>query len=137
MIVAWAIPDVPRKIRDQIKREEYLTREIIIREERHRMEVTAEGISVTVTEPPTDTPPANNNTSDNVNPIMYPLVEGGDNNFRRRKQNGDIEIENTILWRTILQEKRWIDVWIARTNFYPNNIETVLKLNYIESFTIF
>lgn len=97
MIVAWAIPDVPRKIRDQIKREEYLTREIIIREERRRMEDTVEGISVTITEPPTDNPSANNNTDDNINAAMYSLVEGGDNNFRRRKQNGDIEIENTIL----------------------------------------
>ncbi|KAJ6638053.1 Anoctamin-1 [Pseudolycoriella hygida] len=36
MIVAWAIPDVPRKLSDQIKREEYLTREIIIDHELQR-----------------------------------------------------------------------------------------------------
>lgn len=36
MIVAWAIPDVPRKLSDRIKREEYLTREIIIDHELQR-----------------------------------------------------------------------------------------------------
>ena len=36
MIVAWAIPDVPRKLDDRIKREEYLTREIIIEHELQR-----------------------------------------------------------------------------------------------------
>lgn len=34
MIVAWAIPDVPRKLSDRIKREDYLTREIIIEQEK-------------------------------------------------------------------------------------------------------
>lgn len=34
MVVAWAIPDVPRKLSDRIKREEYLTREIIIEQEK-------------------------------------------------------------------------------------------------------
>lgn len=93
MIVAWAIPDVPRKIRDQIKREEYLAREIIIREERRKMDVNtaAERLSqVTDTEPT-----INKNSGENIQ--LYPLSEESDNNFRRRKQNGDIEIENTIL----------------------------------------
>lgn len=36
MLVAWAIPDVPRKLNDRIKREEYLTREIIIDHELNR-----------------------------------------------------------------------------------------------------
>lgn len=36
MVVAWAIPDVPRKLSDRIKREEYLTREIIIDHELQR-----------------------------------------------------------------------------------------------------
>lgn len=35
MVVAWAIPDVPRKLSDRIKREDYLTREIIIEQEKH------------------------------------------------------------------------------------------------------
>lgn len=34
MLVAWAIPDVPRKLSDRIKREDYLTREIIIEKEK-------------------------------------------------------------------------------------------------------
>lgn len=34
MIVAWAIPDVPRKLRDQIKREDHLIREHIISQEK-------------------------------------------------------------------------------------------------------
>ncbi|XP_055711894.1 anoctamin-4 isoform X2 [Phlebotomus papatasi] len=34
MLVAWAVPDEPRHLRDRIKREEYLTREIIIEQER-------------------------------------------------------------------------------------------------------
>lgn len=37
MLVAWAIPDVPRKLSDRIKREEYLTREIIIDHELQRV----------------------------------------------------------------------------------------------------
>lgn len=36
MIVAWAIPDTPRKLRDKIKREDYLKREIIIEREKER-----------------------------------------------------------------------------------------------------
>lgn len=34
MLVAWAIPDVPRKLHDRIKREDYLTRDIIIEQEK-------------------------------------------------------------------------------------------------------
>lgn len=33
MAVQWAIPDIPRKLRDQIKREAFLTSEIILRQE--------------------------------------------------------------------------------------------------------
>lgn len=36
MVVAWAIPDVPRKLGDRIQREEYVTREIIIEHELER-----------------------------------------------------------------------------------------------------
>lgn len=36
MLVAWAIPDVPRKLSDKIKREDYVTREVIIEQERRR-----------------------------------------------------------------------------------------------------
>ena len=36
MLVAWAIPDVPRKLSEKKKREEYLTREIIIDYENRR-----------------------------------------------------------------------------------------------------
>lgn len=42
MVVAWAIPDVPRKLSDRIKREEYLTREIIIDHELQRAAVARE-----------------------------------------------------------------------------------------------
>lgn len=33
ILVRWCIPDMPRKLRDQIRREAYLTNEIIIRQE--------------------------------------------------------------------------------------------------------
>ncbi|XP_046382503.1 anoctamin-1-like isoform X1 [Ischnura elegans] len=36
MAVQWIIPDMPRKLRDEIQREAYLTNEIIIQEERNR-----------------------------------------------------------------------------------------------------
>lgn len=36
MLVAWAIPDVPRKLSDKIKREDYVTREVIIDQEKRR-----------------------------------------------------------------------------------------------------
>lgn len=43
MFVAWAIPDVPRKLSDQIKREDYLTREIIIEQEKLLAQTAATG----------------------------------------------------------------------------------------------
>ncbi|KAG8224431.1 hypothetical protein J437_LFUL001381 [Ladona fulva] len=36
MAVQWIIPDMPRKLRDEIQREAYLTNEIIIRQEKIR-----------------------------------------------------------------------------------------------------
>lgn len=33
IIVKWCIPDVPRELRDQIRRENYVTNEIIIKQE--------------------------------------------------------------------------------------------------------
>lgn len=65
MVVSWAIPDVPRKLSDRIKREEYLTREIIIEHERERAGSIREHS------------PANNG-----------------NSFRRRKVNGE-NVANT------------------------------------------
>lgn len=39
-IVEWAIPDISRKLRDQIKREAYLTSEIIIKQEAQRARIS-------------------------------------------------------------------------------------------------
>jgi anoctamin-1 len=39
LLVDWAVPDVPRSLSDQIKREEYLTSEIIIEQEKLRISV--------------------------------------------------------------------------------------------------
>lgn len=36
MLVAWTVPDTPRKVRDNVKREDYLTREIIIKYENQK-----------------------------------------------------------------------------------------------------
>lgn len=33
MLVAWTVPDTPRKVRENVKREDFLTREIIIKHE--------------------------------------------------------------------------------------------------------
>ena len=41
MTLRWIIPDVPRKLQDQIRRENYLTNEIIIKQEMMR----ARGVS--------------------------------------------------------------------------------------------
>lgn len=40
VLVAWAIPDRPRHLRDQIKRENYLTSNIIIKQEKKRLSST-------------------------------------------------------------------------------------------------
>lgn len=36
MLVAWAVPDKPRKVRENVKKEEYLTREVIIKHEHQK-----------------------------------------------------------------------------------------------------
>lgn len=36
MIVAWTVPDTPRKVRESVKREDFLTREIIIKHENQK-----------------------------------------------------------------------------------------------------
>lgn len=36
MLVAWTVPDTPRKVRENVKREDFLTREIIIKEENQK-----------------------------------------------------------------------------------------------------
>lgn len=36
MLVAWTVPDTPRKVRDNVKREDFLTREIIIKHEKQK-----------------------------------------------------------------------------------------------------
>jgi len=41
MLLRWLIPDIPKKLEDQIRRESYLTNEIIIKQEMLR----ARGIS--------------------------------------------------------------------------------------------
>lgn len=71
MVIAWGIPDVPGKLRDQIRREEYLTREVIIRKETMRNN----GCFI----------PTISSVSQQTNPL------DGDSNFRKRKVNGDIE----------------------------------------------
>uniref|UniRef100_A0AAG5DL36 Anoctamin n=1 Tax=Anopheles atroparvus TaxID=41427 RepID=A0AAG5DL36_ANOAO len=48
IVVAWAIPDVPSRLQDQIKREQYLTNEYIIEQEKlkiQRNSTTANGAS--------------------------------------------------------------------------------------------
>lgn len=67
MLVAWAIPDVPRKLSDQIKREEYLSREIIIDHELQR------GVS----------------SREQEREQSPQLTKNLDNVFRLRKSNGD------------------------------------------------
>lgn len=67
MLVAWAIPDVPRKLSDRIKREEYLTREIIIDHELQRAATARE-------------------REREQSPI---LTKNPGNVFRLRKTNGD------------------------------------------------
>lgn len=73
MIVAWAIPDVPRTLRDQTKREVYLTREIIIEHEKKRSKFNRSSM-------PTPTPHRNGNFNENDDFVR-----------RRKQQNGDIE----------------------------------------------
>ncbi|XP_058063124.1 anoctamin-4 [Anopheles bellator] len=41
IVVAWAIPDVPGRLQDQIKREQYLTNEYIIEQEKLKMQRTS------------------------------------------------------------------------------------------------
>lgn len=41
IVVAWAIPDVPSRLQDQIKREQYLTNEYIIEQEKLKIQRTA------------------------------------------------------------------------------------------------
>ncbi|XP_058126818.1 anoctamin-4 [Anopheles ziemanni] len=41
IVVAWAIPDVPGRLQDQIKREQYLTNEFIIEQEKLKIQRTA------------------------------------------------------------------------------------------------
>lgn len=36
MLVAWTVPDTPRKVRENVKREDFLTREIIIKHEKQK-----------------------------------------------------------------------------------------------------
>lgn len=36
MLVAWTVPDTPRKVRENVKREDFLTREIIIKHENQK-----------------------------------------------------------------------------------------------------
>ncbi|XP_041782210.1 anoctamin-1-like isoform X1 [Anopheles merus] len=43
IVVAWAIPDVPTKLQDQIKREQYLTNEYIIEQEKLKMALSGTG----------------------------------------------------------------------------------------------
>ncbi|XP_035907417.1 anoctamin-4 isoform X3 [Anopheles stephensi] len=43
IVVAWAIPDVPTRLQDQIKREQYLTNEYIIEQEKLKMRNGAGG----------------------------------------------------------------------------------------------
>ncbi|XP_050085558.1 anoctamin-5-like isoform X3 [Anopheles aquasalis] len=43
IVVAWAIPDVPGRLQDQIKREQYLTNEYIIEQEKLKMQRSAAG----------------------------------------------------------------------------------------------
>lgn len=71
MLVAWAIPDVPRKLSDRIKREDYLTREIIIEQEK-RLARAANSV----------TPPPSAYNSD----VTFDLK-------RRRKDGGGDDIE--------------------------------------------
>lgn len=42
ILVKWLIPDVPRSLRDQIRREHYITNEIIIKQEALRATATCE-----------------------------------------------------------------------------------------------
>lgn len=75
MLVAWAIPDVPRKLADRIKREDYLTREIIIEQEKIRSRASV---------PNTPVPQH----------LQNGLYRNGNNDdtsdIRRRKGNGDV-----------------------------------------------
>uniref|UniRef100_A0A182N081 Anoctamin n=1 Tax=Anopheles dirus TaxID=7168 RepID=A0A182N081_9DIPT len=43
IVVAWAIPDVPTRLQDQIKREQYLTNEYIIEQEKLKMQRNSTG----------------------------------------------------------------------------------------------
>ncbi|XP_053669255.1 anoctamin-4 [Anopheles marshallii] len=43
IVVAWAIPDVPTRLQDQIKREQYLTNEYIIEQEKLKMALSGNG----------------------------------------------------------------------------------------------
>ncbi|XP_052868108.1 anoctamin-5-like [Anopheles cruzii] len=45
IVVAWAIPDVPGRLQDQIKREQYLTNEYIIEQEKLKMQRTSTAIA--------------------------------------------------------------------------------------------
>lgn len=86
MIVAWAIPDTPRKLRDRIKREEFLTREIIIENETHRNSNGHLKVSVDDVE--------------NGNIFTEIDLGGGDDSddkyaFRRRRNNPDVTGDRT------------------------------------------
>ncbi|XP_037919309.1 anoctamin-4 isoform X2 [Hermetia illucens] len=86
MIVAWAIPDTPRKLRDRIKREEFLTREIIIENETHRNSNGHLKVSVDDVE--------------NGNVFTEIDLGGGDDSddkyaFRRRRNNPDVTGDRT------------------------------------------
>lgn len=46
ILVRWAIPDMPAELRDKIRREAYITNEIIIKQEAERAQKLANGMKL-------------------------------------------------------------------------------------------
>lgn len=87
MLLKWSIPDVPRKLQEQIRRENYLTNEIIIKQEMLRARgASASGDSTAWNPVAGDKEmelvrcPSNSNSLRRRNPhdITHPSTEKGD-----------------------------------------------------------
>lgn len=93
MVVAWAIPDVPRKLSDRLKREEYLTREIIIDHELQRAATARDKEQ-------------EQEQSPNLTTKQF------ENVFRLRKANGDNTASSELWWQLILclMVTQWMDI---------------------------
>ncbi|XP_062538662.1 anoctamin-5-like isoform X3 [Armigeres subalbatus] len=87
IVVAWAIPDTPGRLQDQIKREQYLTNEFIIQQEKVKTRERKGGRNSQRRR--NGTLSRQQSSLDEYGTVSVTEEEGEDENFVRRRPNGN------------------------------------------------